>query len=139
MQYGIYFSSYFCFQILHEREARVQYENKNNEKNISHIARRFHAIISLSYGISLCYGFFVLTSGGRLVYLTSDTSPMSSQCNNFLIHIEFRKICDISTSYKPIRLQIFSHHAITVGNVPNHTRSSVRSLYLEASLLLLGA
>ena len=42
----------FVFNILHERVARVQYiENKNNEKNISHIARCRHAIIGLSHGI----------------------------------------------------------------------------------------
>ena len=41
----------FVFNILHERVARVQYiENKNNEKNISHIARCRHAIIGLSHG-----------------------------------------------------------------------------------------
>ena len=65
VQYGIYFSSYFCFQILHEREARVQYENKNNEKNISHIARRFHAIISLSYGIFIMFWLFCIDVGRK--------------------------------------------------------------------------
>ena len=115
VQYGIYFSSYFYFQILHEREARVQYENKNNEKNISHIARRFHAIISLSHGIFIMFWLFVLTSGGRIVYLTSDTSLFNVfpvQYFNFLTHIALRKICDICTPYQPIRLQIFSRHAI---------------------------
>ena len=45
---GYIFRVIFVFNILHEREARVQYENKNNEKNIFHIARRFHAILSLN-------------------------------------------------------------------------------------------
>ena len=31
---------------------------------------------------------------------------------NFLIHIAFRKICNICTPYQPIRLQIFSRHTI---------------------------
>lgn len=64
---------------------------------------------------SLCFGFFVLTSGGRIVYLTSDTSLFNVfpvQYFNFAIVIALRKICDICTPYQPIRLQIFSRHTI---------------------------
>ena len=62
---GYIFRVIFVFNILHERVARVQYENKNNEKNISHIARRFHAIISLSYGIFIMFWLFCIDVGRK--------------------------------------------------------------------------
>ena len=45
----ICFSSYFCFQHIAQAEGNIG--NKKNEKNISHIAQRCHAITSLSLGI----------------------------------------------------------------------------------------
>ena len=69
---------------------------------------------------SLCFGFFVLTSGGRIVYLTSDSSLFNVfpvQYFDFAIVIALRKICDICTPYQPIRLQIFSCHAIRFDTI----------------------
>ena len=49
-QYGIYFSSSFCFRHIARAEGECNIGNKMNEKNISHIARNCHAITGLSLG-----------------------------------------------------------------------------------------
>ena len=50
VQYGIYFSSSFCFRHIARAEGECNIGNKMNEKNISHIARNCHAITGLSLG-----------------------------------------------------------------------------------------